>query len=116
MERSGLFPSHQYAHKKGVGSCDALLDIVCTCQRELNGDRELALVQLNFSATFDWVSHHGLLINLQDAGIGGSILAVPGDFLSERADIVKLDGARSFVVNVWDHYCSSFILGTSDPY
>ena len=28
MERSGLFLSHQYAYRKGVGTCDALLDVV----------------------------------------------------------------------------------------
>ena len=84
MERSGLFPSHQYAYRKGVGTCDALLDIVCACQRELDSGRKLALVQLDFIAAFNWVSPRGLLFNLKDVGIGGPILAIRDDFLSER--------------------------------
>ena len=80
MEASGLFHSHQYANRNGVGTCGALLDIACAGQRELDGGRELALVQLDFSAVFDWVNHRGLLFKLQDAGIGGPILAVLGDF------------------------------------
>ena len=84
MERSGLFPSHQYAYRKGVCTCYALLDIVCAGQRKLDGDRKLICsspVEF-YSASFDRVSHRGLLFKFQDAGIGGLILA--GDFLSER--------------------------------
>ena len=78
MERSGLFPIHQYAYRKGIGTCDALLDIVCSGQRELDGGRELALVQLDFSADFDRVNRRGLLFRLRDAGIGGPNFSSPG--------------------------------------
>ena len=67
-----------------MGTCDALLDFVRAGQSELDGGRELALVQLDFSAAFDRVSHRCLLFKLRDAGIGGPILAVLDDFLSER--------------------------------
>ena len=96
MERSGLFPSHQY--RKGVDTCDALLDIVCT-------------LQLDFSAAFDRVSHSGLLFRLRDAGIGGTILEVLGDFLSERTQMVKLDDARRSVVNVGSDVPQGSVLG-----
>ena len=84
MERSGLFPSHT----------------VCSDQRELDGGRKLTLVQLDFSTAFDRVGHRGLLFKLEDAGIGGPILTVQSDFLSEWTQIVKLDGVRSSMVNV----------------
>ena len=29
LERSGVLPSHQYSYRKRLGTCDALLDIVC---------------------------------------------------------------------------------------
>ena len=35
-ERSGVLPSHQYSYMKRLGTCDALLDIVCAGQLELN--------------------------------------------------------------------------------
>ena len=112
MERSGLFPSHKYAYRKGVGTCDALLDIVCAGKRELDGGRELALVQLYFSAAFDRVSHRGLLFKLRDAGIGGSILVVLCDFLSERTQVEKLGGVRSSVVNVVSGAPQGSVLGS----
>ena len=83
-----------------MGTCDAPLDIVCAGQKELDGGKELVVVQLDFSATFDRVGHCGLLFKLRDAGIEDPILAVLGDFPSERTKIVKLDGVRSSVINV----------------
>ena len=34
LERSGVLSSHQYSYRKGLGTCDALLDIVCAGQLE----------------------------------------------------------------------------------
>ena len=52
METEGVFPMHQYAYRKGLGTCDALLDIVCAGQAALDSGRELAVVQIDFSALF----------------------------------------------------------------
>ena len=112
MERSDLFHSHQYGFRKGVGTCDSLLDIVCAGQRELDGGRELAVVQLDFNAAFDQVSHCGLLFKSRNASISGLILAVLSDFLSERTQIVKLDGVHSSVVNVVSNVPQGSVLGS----
>ena len=72
---------------------------------------ELAVVHLDFSAGFDRVSHCGLLFKLGDVSIGGPILAVLGDFLSEQTQIVKLGGVRSSVVNVVSSVPQGSILG-----
>ena len=87
------------------------MDIVCASQRELDGCRELALVQLDFSAAFDRVNHCGLLFKLQEARINGPILSVLGDYLSEKTQIVKLDCVRSSVVNVVSGEPHSSVLG-----
>ena len=56
LERSGVLSSHQYTYRKGLGTSDALLDIVCAGQLESDRGGELALVQNNFSAAFDSVN------------------------------------------------------------
>ena len=53
VERFEVLSSHQYSYRKSLGTCDALLDIVCAGQMELDRGRELALVQIDFSASFD---------------------------------------------------------------
>ena len=42
------------------------------------------IVQLDFSAAFDRVSHTGLLFKLKSIGEGGSVLSICTEFLSDR--------------------------------
>ena len=100
LERSGVLPSHQYSYGKRLGTCDALLDIVCAGQLELDKGGELALVQIDFSATFDRVNHGGLVFKLREAGVGGLILKVFQNFLSSRTQRVKVDGVFSSSIDV----------------
>ena len=41
METEGVFPRHQYAYRKGLGTCDSMLHIVCAGQVALALGREL---------------------------------------------------------------------------
>ena len=77
------FTRHQYSYCKGPGTRDALLDIVCAGQAALNRERELAVVQIDFSATFDRVSHSGFLYKLRDVGVGGAVFDVIAVFISD---------------------------------
>ena len=79
----------------GLGTWDALLDIVCAEQAALERGRELgelAVVQIDFSVAFDSVSHSGLLIKLCDVEVGGAVFNVIAGFLSDRLQRVVVDG------------------------
>ena len=54
---------------------------------------ESYLVQLDFSAAFDRVSHNSLLFTLKSIGVGGSVLSISREFLSNRRQRVVVDGA-----------------------
>ena len=84
LERSGVLSSHKYSYRKSLGTCDAIQDIVCAGQLELDRGGELALVQIDFSAAFDRVNHRGLVLKLREARVGGMILKVFQNFLSSR--------------------------------
>ena len=111
MESSSLFPVHQFAYRKGLGTCDALLDIVCAGQRVLDSGGEFALIQLDFSAAFDRVNHSGLLFKLQCVGIGGPILEVFRNFLLDRTQCVKIGGVRSSTIDVVSGVPQGSVLG-----
>ena len=111
LERSGVLPSHQYSYWKRLGTCDALLDIVCAGQLELDRGGELALVQIDFSAAFDRVNHGGLVFKLQEAGVGGLILKVFQNFLSSRTQRVKVDGVFSSSIDVVSGVPQGSVLG-----
>ena len=100
MERSGVLPTTQLAYRKGLGTCDALLWMSHTLQSALEGGQEARRVQIDFSAAFDRANHRGILYKLWSVGIGGSVLSISTQFLSNRSQHVMLDSCRSKLVNV----------------
>ena len=115
MERSGVLPTTQFAYRKGLGACDALLYVPNTLQSALESGQEARIVQIYFSAAFDRINHLGILHNLCSVGIGGSVLSILTQFLSNRSQHVKVDGCRSKRLTLyqecravfWARYCSS---------
>ena len=78
-------------------------------------------MQIDFSAAFDRVNHLGILYKLCSVGIGGSVLSILTQFLSNRSQLVMVDGCRSKLVNVvsgvfWTPYCSSCTLRIFFPF
>ena len=76
MERSGVLPTTQFAYRKGLGTCDALLCVSHKLQSALESGQEVRIVQIDFSAAFDRVNHLGILYKLCSVGIGCSVLAI----------------------------------------
>ena len=66
----------------------------------LDRGMEERLVQLDFSAAFDRVSHCGLVFKLRSTGVGGQFLSIVSKFLSYRRQRVRLDSKVSASVNV----------------
>ena len=129
MERSGVLPTTQFAFRKGLGTCGPLLCISDTLQSALESGQEARIVQTDFSAAFDRVNHLVILYKFCSVGIGGSVLSILTQFLSNRSQQVMVDGCRSklvdvvsgvlqgpvigpvivgpIIVIVWARYCSS---------
>ena len=49
MERSGVFPTTQFAYQKGLGTCDALLCMSHTLQSALESGQVARIMQIDFS-------------------------------------------------------------------
>ena len=76
MECSGVLPTTQFAYRKGLGTCDALLCVSHTLQSALERGQKAMVVQIDFSAAFDRVNHQGILYKLCSVGIGVSVLSI----------------------------------------
>ena len=61
MERSGMLPTTQFAYRKGLGGCDALLFVSHKLQSVLEIGQKARIVQIDFSAAFERVNHLGIL-------------------------------------------------------
>ena len=80
MERSGVLPTTQFAYRKGLGTCDALLCVSHTLHSTLENGQGDRIMQIDFSAAFDRVNHLGILHKLCSVGIGGSVLSILTEF------------------------------------
>ena len=71
MECNGMLPTTQFAYRKGLGTCDALLFVSHILQSSLESGQEARIVQIDFSAAFHRVKHRGILHRLCSVDIGG---------------------------------------------
>ena len=71
-----MLPTTQFAHRKCLDTCDALLPVSHTLQSALERGQEAKIVQIDFSAAFHRVHHHGILYKLSSVGIGSSVLSI----------------------------------------
>ena len=55
---------------------------------------------IDFSAAFDRVNHLGILYKLCSVGIGGSVMSILTQFLSNQSQQVMVDGCRRKLLNV----------------
>ena len=110
MECSGVLPTNQFAYRKGMGTCNALC-VSHTLQRALESGQEARIVQIDLSAAFDRVNRLGILYKLCSVGIGGFVLSILTQFLSNRPQQVMVDSCRSKLVNVVSGVPQGSILG-----
>ena len=125
MERSAVLPTTQFAYRKGLGTCDAHFCVSHALQSALDSGQEARNMEIDFSAAFDRVNHLGILYKLCSVGIGGSVLSLLTQFLSNRSQHVLVDGCQSKLVNdvsgvpqsnVFAQYCSSCTLRSFFPF
>ena len=81
MEHGGVLPTTQFAYRKGLGTCDALLCASHALKSALESGQKARVVQIDFSAAFNRVNHLGILYKLCSVGIGGSVLSILTQFL-----------------------------------
>ena len=115
-----MLPTTQFAYREGLGTRGALLLVSHTLQSALVSESEAMIVQVDFTASFDRVNHQGILYKLCYVGIGGSVLSIFTQFISNRPQHIIansnccLSKLVKFVSGVplgrealWAHYCSS---------
>ena len=81
MEHSGVLPITQFAYRKSLDICDALLCVSHKLQSALESGQDARIVQIDFNAAFDNINHQRILYKLCSVIIGGTVLSVLTHFL-----------------------------------
>ena len=82
-----------------------------TLQSVLESGQEARIVQIDFSVAFDSVNYLRILYKLSSVGIGGCVLSILTQFLSNQSLQVMVDGCRSKLVNVVSGVQQGSVLG-----
>ena len=85
MKCRGVLPTTQFAYRKGLGACDALLCVAHTLQSASEMGQEVRMVQIDSSAALDRVNNPEILFKLCSLGVGSSVVSVLTQFLSNRS-------------------------------
>ena len=82
-----------------------------TLQSALESGQEGRIVQIDFSAAIDRVNYQGIFHKLCSGGIGGSVLCILTQFLSNRSQHVMVNSCLSKLVNVLSGVPQGSVLG-----
>ena len=110
-EKFGLLPASTVPYRKGLGCTDALLTISHHLQKSLDAGIESYIIQLDFSAAFDRLSHSGLIFKLKSIGVCGSVLSICTKFISDCRQRVVVDGAASEWISIISGVPQGSVLG-----
>ena len=94
--------------------CVPVMHFLCvshTQQSALESEHEARILQIGFSAAVDRVNHQGILYKLCYVGIGGYVLSILTQFLSNRSHNVIVDYCRSKLVNAVSEVPQGTVLG-----
>ena len=96
---NNLISPNQSGFRPGDSTINQLLSITTEIYEAFENGAEIRASFLDISKAFDKVWHEGLLFKLKTNGIDGSLLALLGNYLTDRNQRVVLNGLQSS----WEH-------------
>ena len=99
-------------YRKLPGCTDALLTIYHHLQKSLDAGMESYIVHLDVSAAFNRVSHSRLLFKLKSIAVGGCVLSICTELLSDRRQRVVVQDAASEWIPIISGVSQGSVLGS----
>ena len=90
-----ILSKNQFAFYDGRGTVDALHELTSNVNNCLENNEKCLAVFLDLAKAFDTVSHSVLLEVLRNYGVRGVVLNLFASYLSNRTQMVKVDGELS---------------------
>ena len=111
MEDKGLFNSRQHGFRKNRSCLSQLLQHYQKLLDILEDKNVADVIYLDFSKAFDKVDHYILLQKLERIGIKGRLLQWIKNFLTNRTQVVAVDGFLSQIEGVTSGVPQGTVLG-----
>ena len=111
LESHNLLSCKQHGFRKGKSCLSQLLKQYDDILKNLLNHTETDVIYLDFAKAFDKVDHEILLQKLKNIGISGTLLLWISDFLSNRSQVVVVDGIFSYLAKVVSGVPQGTVLG-----
>ena len=98
--RNDIISERQAAYLKADSTIHQLLYIIHKIRTDWTKNMVTHGLFLDVSSAFDKVWHSGLIAKLQQIGVSGICLEILASYLSERKQVVVVDGLKSDVLSV----------------
>lgn len=108
---NNLLSPNQYGFVSGRSTVTQLLSYLDKCVEIMSDNCIADAIYLDFAKAFDTVPHERLLLKLQAYGLGGHLLQWIRAFLTNRSQIVKVNGEESFPAPVKSGIPQGSVLG-----
>jgi hypothetical protein len=100
INRYKILNKRQFGYQKGVGTCEAIDELIKDTVLQLNSGKKVAGVFLDLSAAFDTVDHSILLSKLEHYGVRGNVFKLYESYLRNRKQFVELKHIENKCENV----------------
>ena len=87
-----LISSNQHGFRGSKSTCTNLLECTYEWSNSIQSRTCSDVIYFDFKKAFDSVSHPKLLTKLESYGVGGSLLVWLKNFLSDRVQVVRIEG------------------------
>ena len=111
LESSNLLSCFQHGFRKGKSCLTQLLKHFENILSNLQSNTETDSIFLDFAKAFDKVDHEILLQKMKNLGISGKLFNWLSNFLSNRQQVVVLDGVFSYIAAVISGVPQGTVLG-----
>ena len=100
LNRHGLLSNRQFGFRNTISATDALISTIESFRVDTDKGNSVALALLDLSKAFDSINHTILLNKLQSIGFDDTSIELISSYLSNRQQIVNVNGVYSDWLNV----------------
>lgn len=91
LKKNSILAPNQFGFREGISTEDAVASLVNDIVNSLDNGQKCLSIFLDLTKAFDTVSVPHLLLKMESMGIRGYALRIFKDYLSDRAQCVKID-------------------------